>query len=70
MVEMRVDILESEKVEAFDTVKWVKNQIDKVRREFGNEYDLSSIAMEISAGIPSGVAGSLSVTITPKEKKP
>jgi len=57
-------------MKGFDPVKWVKNHMDKVRREFEKEYDLSSISMEISVGIPSGVTGSLSVELTPKEKKP
>ena len=69
MDEVKLNILETKEVRAFNTVEWVRKQIDGVKREFEKDYDLSNITLEISAGIPSGVTGSLTVTLTKKEKE-
>ena len=69
MDEVKINILETQEVRAFNTVEWVRKQIDGVQREFEKDYDLSNITLGISAGIPSGVTGSLTVTLTKKEKE-
>jgi len=69
MDEVKLNILETKEVKAFDTVKWVRKQIDGVKREFEKDYDLANITLGISAGIPSGVSGTLTVTLTKKEKE-
>jgi hypothetical protein len=66
MDKARLDILETKEVRGFNAVEWIKKQIDGVKREFEKDYDLSSIAVGISAGIPRGVSGSLAVTLSPK----
>jgi len=69
MDEVKINILETQEVRAFNTVEWVRKQIDGVQREFEKDYDLSNITLGISAGIPSGVTGSITVTLAPKEKE-
>ena len=69
MDEVKLNILETKEVRAFNTVEWIRKQIDGVKREFEEDYDLSNITLGISAGIPSGVTGSLTVTLTKKEKE-
>jgi hypothetical protein len=65
----RLDILETREVRGFNAVDWIEKQIDGVKSKFEKDYDLSSIAVEISAGIPSGVSGSLTVTLSPKSRE-
>jgi hypothetical protein len=62
----QLDILETREVKGFNAIVWIRKQIDGVKREFEKDYDLSRIAVGISAGIPSGVSGSLTVTLSPK----
>ena len=69
MDEVKLNILETKEVKAFNTVEWIRKQIDGVKGEFEEDYDLSNITLGISAGIPSGVTGSLTVTLTKKEKE-
>ena len=69
MDEVKINILETKEVRAFNMVEWIKKQMSGVKREFENDYDLSNITLEISAGIPSGVTGSITVTLAPKEKE-
>ena len=68
MDEVKLNILETEEVRAFNPVERIKTQIDGIKREFEKDYDLSNIVLGISTGIPSGVTGSITVTLTPKEK--
>jgi NH3-dependent NAD+ synthetase len=68
MDEVKVNILETTEVRAFNPVERIKTQIDGIKREFEKDYDLSNIVLGISMGIPSGVTGSITVTLTPKEK--
>jgi hypothetical protein len=69
MDEVKLNILETKEVRAFNTIEWVRKRIDGVKREFEKDYDLSNITLGISAGIPSGVTGSITVTLTPKEEE-
>jgi hypothetical protein len=69
MAEMRLDILESREVKAFDPTEWLKKQIEGLQKEFEKEYKLSNITLGVTAGIPSGVTGSLTITLTPKSRK-
>jgi NH3-dependent NAD+ synthetase len=69
MDEVKLNILETKEVRAFNTIEWITKQIDGVKREFEKDYDLANITVGISAGIPSGVTGSLTVTLTKKEKE-
>jgi len=83
MDEVKVNILETKEIRAFNPVERIKKQIDGIKREFEKDYDLSNIVLGISTGIPSGVTnivlgistgipsgvtGSITVTLTPKEK--
>jgi NH3-dependent NAD+ synthetase len=68
MDEVKLNILETKEVRAFNPVERIKTQIDGIKREFEKDYDLSNIVLGISTGIPSGVTGSITVTLTPKEK--
>ena len=68
MDEVKLNILETKEVRAFNTVEWIKKQIDGVEREFEKDYSLANITVGISAGIPSGVIASLT-TLTKKEKE-
>ena len=69
MDEVKSNILETKEVRAFDTVEWIKKQIEGVEREFEKDYSLANITVGISAGIPSGVTASLTVTLTKKEEE-
>ena len=69
MDEVKLNILETKEVKAFDTVEWARKQIDGVKREFEKDYDLANITLGISAGIPSGMTSTLTVTLTKKEKE-
>jgi hypothetical protein len=71
MVELRTDILHSPKdiedLMKFDVADWVDKKINEMIAKFNNGYVLSNITVGISGGIPSGVTGSLSVTLTPRQ---
>ena len=69
MDEVKLNILETEEVRAFNPVERIKTQINAVKREFEKDYDLSNIVLGISTGIPSGMTGSIAITLTPKEKE-
>jgi hypothetical protein len=64
-----LDILETREVKAFDPIEWLKERIEQVKQAFGEEYELSNIDIQVSAGIPSGVSGSLKLTLIPKQGK-
>ena len=66
MSELRLDILETREVKAFDPIKWLREKIEQVKQAFGEEYELSNIDIQVSAGIPSGVSGTLRLTLKPK----
>jgi len=65
--EVRLDILETREVKAFNPVKWLREKIEDVQREFGENYDLTDISIVVSVGIPSGVSGSLRLALKPKQ---
>jgi NH3-dependent NAD+ synthetase len=71
MVELRTDILHSPKdiedLMKFDVADWVDKKINEIIAKFNNGYVLSNITVGISGGIPSGVTGSLTVTLTPRQ---
>jgi len=71
MVELRTDILHSpkdiEELMNFDVADWVEKKIKEMVAKFNNDYVLSNITVGISGGIPSGITGSLSVTLTPRQ---
>ena len=69
MDSVKLNILETMEVKTFNTTEWNREQIDGVKREFEEDYDLSNITLGISAGIPSGVTGSLTVRLIKKEKE-
>jgi len=68
MSAIKTDILQTKEVMAFDPLKWVNDQIVPIKKKYERNYDLSSLTIGISAGIPSGVTGSLTITFTPKKK--
>jgi hypothetical protein len=67
--ELRLDILETREVKAFDPIKWLKEKVEQVEQTFGAKYEISNIDIQVSAGIPNGVSGSLKLTLTPKREE-
>lgn len=65
--EVRSDILETTEVKTFNPVKWLREKIEQVKQEFGEDYELSNIGIQVSVGIPSGVSDLLTLTLTPKK---
>jgi hypothetical protein len=65
--ELRLDILETEEVRRFNPINWLKEKIEEVKRAFREEYELSNIDIQVSAGIPSGISASLKLTLKPKQ---
>jgi hypothetical protein len=61
-----LDILETKQVKGFDTVEWLKKKIDEAQKKFGEKYKLENITIGVSAGVPSGVTGTLTITLEPK----
>ena len=68
MSEIRANILQTKEVKGFKPLDWVNDQIVPIKKKYERNYDLSSLTIGISAGIPSGVTGSLTITFTPKKK--